>query len=157
MPSTSAISDGMVVNVGDQTSVIPSANVVESSRPDIEQVKGSGTQRAMINVRGRFIPIIPSHASVGAVGATEAPDHGVSIVVETEGAGRAASSVDAIRDQRPPEIKRLEPHYRSVDGSAGATILGDGRVASIIDVDGSVARSSSASAAQAPTQAQEAA
>jgi two-component system chemotaxis sensor kinase CheA len=72
MPLTLAISDGMVVNVGDQTLVIPLANVVESLRPDIEQVKGLGTQRAMINVRGRFIPIIPLHASVGAVGAKSA-------------------------------------------------------------------------------------
>lgn len=157
MPLTLAISDGMVVNVGDQTLVIPLASVVESLRPDIEQVKGLGTQRAMINVRGRFIPIIPLHASVGAVGATEAPDHGVLIVVETEGAGRAALLVDAIRDQRQVVIKSLDTHYRSVEGVAGATILGDGRVALIIDVDGLVARSLSACAAQAPTQAQEAA
>ena len=149
MPLTLAISDGMVVNVGDQTLVIPLASVVESLRPDIEHVKGLGTQRAMINVRGRFIPIIPLHAAVGAVGAAETPDRGVLIVVETEGAGRAALLVDAIRDQRQVVIKSLDTHYRSVEGVAGATILGDGRVALIIDVDGLVARSLSASAGQA--------
>ena len=148
MPLTLAISDGMVVNVGDQTLVIPLASVVESLRPDIEHVKGLGTQRAMINVRGRFIPIIPLHAAVGAVGAAETPDHGVLIVVETEGAGRAALLVDAIRDQRQVVIKSLDTHYRSVEGVAGATILGDGRVALIIDVDGLVARSLSAAPAQ---------
>ena len=149
MPLTLAISDGMVVNVGDQTLVIPLASVVESLRPDIEHVKGLGSQRAMINVRGRFIPIIPLHASVGAAGAAETPEQGVLIVVETEGAGRAALLVDAIRDQRQVVIKSLDTHYRSVEGVAGATILGDGRVALIIDVDGLVARSLSASASPA--------
>jgi hypothetical protein len=60
----------------------------------------------------------------------------VLIVVETEGAGRAALLVDSIVDQRQVVIKSLDTHYRSVEGVAGATILGDGRVALIVDVDG---------------------
>jgi len=141
LPLTLAISDGMVVNVGDQTLVVPLANVVESLRPDPREVKGLGASRAMINVRGRFIPVLPLYAAVGAIGAVERPEHGVLIVVETEGAGRAALLVDAICDQRQVVIKSLDTHYRSVEGVAGATILGDGRVALIIDVDGLVAQS----------------
>ena len=141
LPLTLAISDGMVVNVGDQTLVVPLANVVESLRPDPAEVKGLGAQRAMINVRGRFIPVVPLWAAVGASGAVERPEHGVLIVVETEGAGRAALLVDAICDQRQVVIKSLDTHYRSVEGVAGATILGDGRVALIVDVDGLVANS----------------
>lgn len=141
LPLTLAISDGMVVNVGDQTLVVPLANVVESLRPEPKEVQGLGAERAMINVRGRFIPVLPLHAAVGAVGAVERPDEGVLIVVETEGAGRAALLVDAIVDQRQVVIKSLDTHYRSVEGVAGATILGDGRVALIVDVDGLVARS----------------
>jgi two-component system chemotaxis sensor kinase CheA len=95
----------------------------------------------MINVRGRFIPVLPLYAAVGAIGAVERPEQGVLIVVETEGAGRAALLVDAICDQRQVVIKSLDTHYRSVEGVAGATILGDGRVALIIDVDGLVAQS----------------
>ena len=95
----------------------------------------------MINVRGRFIPVVPLWAAVGASGAVERPEHGVLIVVETEGAGRAALLVDAICDQRQVVIKSLDTHYRSVEGVAGATILGDGRVALIVDVDGLVANS----------------
>jgi two-component system chemotaxis sensor kinase CheA len=141
LPLTLAISDGMVVNVGDQTLVVPLANVVESLRPDPKEVKGLGAQRAMINVRGRFIPVLPLYAAVGAIGAVERPELGVLIVVETEGAGRAALLVDAICDQRQVVIKSLDTHYRSVEGVAGATILGDGRVALIVDVDGLVAHS----------------
>ena len=141
LPLTLAISDGMVVNVGDQTLVVPLANVVESLRPALNEIQGLGAQRAMINVRGRFIPVLPLHHAVGAIGAVEHPCEGVLIVVETEGAGRAALLVDAICDQRQVVIKSLDTHYRSVEGVAGATILGDGRVALIVDVDGLVARS----------------
>ncbi len=141
LPLTLAISDGMVVNVGDQTLVVPLANVVESLRPDPKEVQGLGANRAMINVRGRFIPVLPLHAAVGAAGAVDRPEQGVLIVVETEGAGRAALLVDAIVDQRQVVIKSLDTHYRAVEGVAGATILGDGRVALIVDVDGLVAQS----------------
>lgn len=141
LPLTLAISDGMVVNVGDQTLVVPLANVVESLRPEPDEVQGLGSSRSMINVRGRFIPVIPLSAAVGAAGAVTDAREGVLIVVETEGAGRAALLVDAICDQRQVVIKSLDTHYRSVEGVAGATILGDGRVALIVDVDGLVSRS----------------
>ncbi len=141
LPLTLAISDGMVVNVGDQTLVVPLANVVESLRPTQAEVQGLGAHRAMINVRGKFIPVLPLHAAVGAQGAIEQAHEGVLIVVETEGAGRAALLVDAICDQRQVVIKSLDTHYRSVEGVSGATILGDGMVALIVDVDSLVARS----------------
>lgn len=141
LPLTLAISDGMVVNVGDQTLVVPLANVVESLRPTQTEVQGLGAHRAMINVRGKFIPVLPLHAAVGAQGAIEQAHEGVLIVVETEGAGRAALLVDAICDQRQVVIKSLDTHYRSVEGVSGATILGDGMVALIVDVDSLVARS----------------
>ncbi|GEO01736.1 hypothetical protein NSE01_35680 [Novosphingobium sediminis] len=141
LPLTLAISDGMVVNVGDQTLVVPLANVVESLRPTRDEVQGLGAYRAMINVRGKFIPVLPLHAAVGAQGAIEHAHEGVLIVVETEGAGRAALLVDAICDQRQVVIKSLDTHYRSVEGVSGATILGDGMVALIVDVDSLVARS----------------
>jgi two-component system chemotaxis sensor kinase CheA len=140
LPLTLAISDGMVVNVGDQTLVVPLANVVESLRPEPNEVQALGANRCMINVRGRFIPVIPLAHAVGAEGAVEQAKDGVLIVVETEGAGRAALLVDAICDQRQVVIKSLDTHYRSVEGVAGATILGDGRVALIVDVDSLVSR-----------------
>ncbi|KPF90067.1 chemotaxis protein CheA [Novosphingobium sp. AAP83] len=154
LPLTLAISDGMVVNVGDQTLVVPLANVVESLRPEPHEVQGLGANRCMINVRGRFIPVIPLSASVGAIGAASHPQDGVLIVVETESAGRAALLVDAICDQRQVVIKSLDTHYRSVEGVAGATILGDGRVALIVDVDSLVSRSLASSQAASGTLAE---
>ena len=150
LPLTLAISDGMVVNVGDQTLVVPLANVVESLRPEPHEVQGLGANRCMINVRGRFIPVIPLCLAVGAQDAVVDPREGVLIVVETEGAGRAALMVDAICDQRQVVIKSLDTHYRSVEGVAGATILGDGRVALIVDVDSLVSRSLSSPGSVAP-------
>ena len=153
LPLTLAISDGMVVNVGDQTLVVPLANVVESLRPEPHEVQGLGASRSMINVRGRFIPVISLAHSVGAAQAVSDPREAVLIVVETEGAGRAALMVDAICDQRQVVIKSLDTHYRSVEGVAGATILGDGRVALIIDVDGLVSRSLSSASSAAMAEA----
>lgn len=154
LPLTLAISDGMVVNVGDQTLVVPLANVVESLRPEPHEVQGLGANRSMINVRGRFIPVISLAQSVGAAQAVSDPREAVLIVVETEGAGRAALMVDAICDQRQVVIKSLDTHYRSVEGVAGATILGDGRVALIVDVDSLVSRSLASAGNAAPNLAE---
>ncbi len=139
LPLTLAISDGMIVTVGDQTLVVPLAHVVESLRPDARDVQHLGVGRAMLNVRGRFIPILPLEGPVGARGAIADPTQAVLIVVDTEATGQAALLVDTICDQRQFVIKSLDAHYRPVEGVAGATILGNGRVALIIDVDGLVA------------------
>lgn len=139
LPLTLAISDGMIVTVGDQTLVVPLAHVVESLRPQGAEVARLGSHREMLNVRGQFIPILPIQDAVGARGAVTAPKDGVLIVVDTETAGQAALLVDEICDQRQFVIKSLDTHYRAINGVAGATILGDGRVALILDVDGLVA------------------
>ncbi|MFA5967783.1 MAG: chemotaxis protein CheA [Sphingomonas sp.] len=139
LPLTLAISDGMIVNVGNQTLVVPLAHVVESLRPEEQDVQHLGVGRSMLNVRGRFIPILPLDASVGASGAIKNPTEAVLIVVDTEATGQAALLVDTIVDQRQFVIKSLDTHYRAIEGVAGATILGNGRVALIVDVDGLVA------------------
>jgi two-component system chemotaxis sensor kinase CheA len=74
---------------------------------------------------------------------TEAADplSGVALLVESEGSIRSALLVDAIQGQRQVVIKSLEANYRHVHGIAAATILGDGRVALILDVDAVVAQS----------------
>lgn len=144
LPLTLAISDGMIVSVGDQTLVVPLAYVVESLRPRADEVAQMGASRQMLNVRGQFIPIVPLGGQVGAQGAQSDPTQAVLVIVDTETAGQAALLVDNIRDQRQFVIKSLDTHYRPVGGVAGATILGDGRVALIIDVDSVVADAVSA-------------
>ncbi|MEO0061619.1 MAG: hypothetical protein RLZZ08_179 [Pseudomonadota bacterium] len=157
LPLTLAISDGMIVQVGDQTLVIPLAHVVESLRPQPGEVQGLGAGCQMLNIRGRFIPILELHGAVGSAGAPPKAEGGVVIVVESEGSGRAALLVDSITDQRQFVIKSLDTHYRTVDGVAGATILGDGGVALILDVDGLVAAAIAKRPATAPVAMREAA
>ena len=153
LPLTLAISDGMIVQVGDQSLVIPLAHVIESLRPGRDDIKGLGTSRQMLNVRGAFVPVVSLGAMTGAQGMVSEPCKGVLVLVETESHGRAALMVDAITDQRQFVIKSLDAHYRSVDSVAGATILGNGKVALIVDVDFLVQSASGAaigSAAHAP-------
>ncbi|WP_067733999.1 chemotaxis protein CheA [Novosphingobium naphthalenivorans] len=139
LPLTLAISDGMIVDVGDQTLVVPLAHVVESLRPGEGDFHGLGSNAQMLNVRGRFIPIISLKTALGAPTGATNPQEGVLIVVDTESAGQAALLVDDICDQRQFVIKSLATNFRAVEGVAGATILGDGKVALIVDVDGLVA------------------
>ncbi|MFC3100679.1 chemotaxis protein CheA [Altererythrobacter lauratis] len=139
LPLTLAISDGMIVNVGDQTLVVPLTHVVESLRPAPGDVQGLGSSRQMLNVRGRFVPIVPVANHTGHRGEPIQPSEGVLIIVDTQALGQAALLVDEISDQRQFVIKSLESNFRAVEGVAGATILGDGRVALILDVDGLVA------------------
>jgi two-component system chemotaxis sensor kinase CheA len=135
LPLTLAILDGMIVAVGDQTYVIPLTHIVESLRPGADVVKKLGADQSMINIRGAWLPILPVANSLGIAGARTDPTQAVLIVVESAGAGQGVLMVDAILDQRQVVIKSLETNYGQVDDVAGATILGDGRVALILDVE----------------------
>lgn len=139
LPLTLAIADGMIVTVGDQTVVVPLTHVLESLRPEEADVKHIGTDLMVLNNRGRFLPVVRLDASVGALDAVRNANDAVLIVVDTESHGQAALMVDSIVDQRQFVIKSLEAHYQPVTGVAGATILGDGKVALILDVDALVA------------------
>jgi two-component system chemotaxis sensor kinase CheA len=135
LPLTLAISDGMIVQTGDLSLVIPLTHVIESLRPAPADLKGMGTTRRMLNVRGRFVPVLSLGDVTGAVGAIPDPCEGVLVLVDTESHGQAALLVDAITDQRQFVIKSLDANFRAVDGVAGATILGNGKVSLIVDVD----------------------
>jgi two-component system chemotaxis sensor kinase CheA len=134
LPLTLAILDGMIVSIGDQTYVIPLTHIIESLRPRPEDVKRIGARQPMINVRGSWLPVRSVGEALGIEGAHTDPSQSVLIVVESE-TGQAVLMIDEILDQRQVVIKSLETNYRQVDGVAGATILGDGRVALILDVE----------------------
>lgn len=139
LPLTLAIVDGMVVRVADQTYIIPLTHVIESLRPERGAVQQTGFGNRVLNVRGAFLPVLGIGQQLGVEDAITEPSEAVLIVVETESSGTAILMVDEIVDQRQVVIKSLETHYQQVDGVAGATILGDGRVALILDVEGMVA------------------
>jgi two-component system chemotaxis sensor kinase CheA len=139
LPLTLAVLDGMIVTVGDQTFVIPLTHIVESLRPGIDEVHVVGGQSPLLDVRGTYVPVHRVGEQLGVTGAIAQPEKAVLIVVESD-QGQAVLMVDSIQDQRQVVVKSLEANYRAIHGLAGATILGDGRVALILDVDALIGR-----------------
>jgi two-component system chemotaxis sensor kinase CheA len=139
LPLTLAILDGMIVSVGEQTYVIPLTHIVESLRPDPKDLRSMGPGASVLDVRGSYLPIQQVGRMLRVPGARTEPTEAVLVVVESD-AGRAILMVDDIQDQRQVVVKSLETNFSVVDGLAGATILGDGRVALILDVDSIIAR-----------------
>ncbi len=141
LPLTLAVLDGMVVTVAGQTLVVPLTAIVETLQPEAAAIHSFGANHRLISIRNSFCPLI----DVGRIlnfRATQAnPVEGVALLVESEGGGQRALMVDAIQGQRQVVIKSLEANYTHVPGIAAATILGDGRVALILDVDAVVAAS----------------
>ncbi|HYC73377.1 chemotaxis protein CheA [Brevundimonas sp.] len=139
LPLTLAVLDGMVVTAADQTLVAPLTAIVESLTPRAEDVHYVGGHDAVIRFRDQFVPLIDVGLVMGFRSAPAVPVSGVAVVIETEAGNRSALLVDAIQGQRQVVIKSLETNYQQVEGVAAATILGDGRVALILDVDAIVA------------------
>jgi two-component system chemotaxis sensor kinase CheA len=139
LPLTLAVLDGMVVSVADQTFVVPLTAIAETLRPRKNDVHGLGVETRVIADRGGFAPLIDIGRVLGVRDEPADPLASVALMVETEVSARCALLVDAIHDQRQVVIKSLEANYRQVPGIAAATILGDGRVALILDVDTIVA------------------
>lgn len=141
LPLTLAVLDGMVVTVAGQTLVVPLTAIVETLQPDAAAIHSFGATQRLISIRNSFCPLV----DVGRIlnfRATQAnPVEGVALLVESEGGGQRALMVDAIQGQRQVVIKSLEANYTHVPGIAAATILGDGRVALILDVDAVVSAS----------------
>ncbi len=135
LPLTLAILDGMVLQVADQTVVVPLTSIVETLKPSAEDIHTLVESGNMVFVRGEFVPII----DVGADLAYREPLKDfrgcVFLLTEKDDGTRTALAVDAIQDQRQVVIKGLEDNYGSVPGVAAATILGDGRIALILDTD----------------------
>jgi two-component system chemotaxis sensor kinase CheA len=141
LPLTLAVLDGMVVTSAEQTLVAPLSNIVESLTPKAEEVHYIGGQDAVIRIRDTFVPLIDVGRALGFRDTPLNAADSVAILVESEGGGKAALLVDAIQGQRQVVIKSLEANYQHVEGVAAATILGDGRVALILDVDALVTTS----------------
>lgn len=141
LPLTLAVLDGMVVTVAGQTLVVPLTAIVETLQPEASAIHSFGANHRLISIRNSFCPLV----DVGRIlnfRATQAnPVDGVALLVESEGGGQRALMVDAIQGQRQVVIKSLEANYTHVPGIAAATILGDGRVALILDVDAVVGAS----------------
>lgn len=141
LPLTLAILDGLSVSCGGQIYVIPLLAIVQSLRPapsDIRVVFGKGE---MLLLRDEILPLIRLHEVFGLADAVREPSQGIVVVIESDGR-RFGLLVDDVVGQFQVVIKNLERHFRRVMGFMGATILGDGRVGFILDVDDILRRSS---------------
>ncbi|MBX9615134.1 MAG: chemotaxis protein CheA [Caulobacteraceae bacterium] len=134
LPLTLAVLDGMVVTVGEQTLVVPITAIVETLQPKPGDIQALGPEGFVLSVRGVYVPMIDVAEAMGWTDSASTGT-GVTLLVESGVGGLAALTVDAIQGQRQVVIKSLELNYQQVDGIAAATILGDGRVALILDVD----------------------
>jgi two-component system chemotaxis sensor kinase CheA len=132
LPLTLAILDGLSVSVGDDKFIIPLNSIMESLQPTAESLKTVGGKN-LVQVRGDYIPIIPLFELFNLRAQVTEAEKGVLVLIDAEGE-KAALLVDALLDEHQVVIKSIETNYRKVEGTAGATILGDGRVALILDV-----------------------
>jgi two-component system, chemotaxis family, sensor kinase CheA len=135
LPLTLAVLDGIVVSADGQTYVIPLTAIVETVKHEASRIHYVGDHSFVLRVRDVMVPLIDVGAALGIRPPTLDLRQGVAIVIETASGSRSALLVDNIQDQRQVVIKSLETNYKRVDGIAAATILGDGRVAMILDVD----------------------
>ncbi|WP_377294133.1 chemotaxis protein CheA [Rhizobium sp. SG2393] len=141
LPLTLAVLDGMVVTVAGQTLVVPLTAIVETLQPEAAAIHSFGSNQRLISIRNSFCPLVDVGRILNFRYQQANPVEGVALLVESEGGGQRALMVDAIQGQRQVVIKSLEANYTHVPGIAAATILGDGRVALILDVDAIVAAS----------------
>jgi len=139
LPLTLAILDGMSVAVGGEVFILPLTAVVESLQPLAQNVRTIAGEARMLRVRDDYLPLLDLAAFYSLPQATRraAPGANAAMVVIVEADGqRLALEVDELLGQQQVVVKNLETNYRRVPGVSGATILGDGRVALIVDPNG---------------------
>jgi two-component system chemotaxis sensor kinase CheA len=134
LPLTLAVLDAMVVGVGEDRFVVPLTAILETFQPRAVRVHQLCDGVQVASIRGSYVPLVDVGVALGFRVHAPDPASAVALLVEAENGSRAALLVDVIYGQRQVVIKSLEANYRHVAGVAAATILGDGRVALILDI-----------------------
>jgi two-component system chemotaxis sensor kinase CheA len=135
LPLTLAILDGQLVRVGDHTYIIPLVSIVESLQVHNKNVNAIAGKAELYKLRDEYIPIVRLYEAFHIEPDSRSLENGLLVVVEGDGQ-KAGLLVDDLLAQQQVVIKSLETNFRRVDGLSGATILGDGTVALILDVAG---------------------
>jgi two-component system chemotaxis sensor kinase CheA len=140
LPLTLAILDGQLARVGSEVYVVPIVSIVETIQVRQEQVNSIASRAQVFRLRDDYLPIVRLYDLFGIE-----PEHtdlldGLLMIVEADGK-RVGLFVDELMSQQQVVIKSLETNFRPVTGLAGATMLGDGRVALILDIPGVITRS----------------
>jgi two-component system chemotaxis sensor kinase CheA len=139
LPLTLAIMDGMSVGVGNEVYILPLSSVVESFLVKAEAVGTVGQGSQLVKVREEYMPVIELEKVFQVPRFDQEKANSIMVVVEAEGS-RAALLVDELLGQQQVVVKNLESNYRKVPNVSGATILGDGKVALILDTAGLIRR-----------------
>ncbi len=138
LPLTLAILDGMIVRLAGQRFVLPLAHVLETVQPEPGQVKRTSPDSEVIDMRGEYVPVKRATEIFGLNDDRPIEDSLV-VIVESEGSGKVGLVVDTIDDRREVVIKSLDQNLHPIRGLGGATILGDGSIALILDIEALVA------------------
>jgi two-component system chemotaxis sensor kinase CheA len=146
LPLTLAIVDGQSVAVGNETYIIPLISIVESMRLKESSISRLSGRSEVFSFRGDYLPIIRLHELFGVEPRTRSLHEGLVVIAEGDGR-RIGLFVDDLLGQQQVVIKSLETNYGRVEGVSGATILGDGAVALILDVTGLIQAASMRAAA----------
>lgn len=133
LPLTLAILDGMSLKLGDEIYILPLNYVVESLQPSMDDVKDINGKGQVVKVRDEYLPLIPLYRIFDLVPIHRLPSEGIVVIVEVDGK-KAALFVDDLVGQQQVVVKNIESNYKKVPCISGATILGDGGVALILDV-----------------------
>jgi two-component system, chemotaxis family, sensor kinase CheA len=133
LPLTLAVLEGMLVEFGGEMMVLPLSVILETLRPASATIHSIGRTGRVVANRGELIPIIDLAEVFGIARPGDTGERNVLLLVECEAGRRAALAVDIIHDQRQVVIKSLEENYGAIPGISAATILGDGRIALIVD------------------------
>jgi len=137
LPLTLAILDGQLVRVGSHTYIFPLVSIVESLQSKDERVSRVAGGCDVFKLRDEYVPIIRLHELFNISADAKSLDDALVVVVEYEGE-KVGVVVDDLQAQQQVVIKSLEQNYQRVEGVSGATILGDGTVALILDIPGLV-------------------
>jgi two-component system, chemotaxis family, sensor kinase CheA len=140
LPLTLAIMDGMSVGIGNEVYLLPLSSVIESFQVDENAVNTVGQGSQLVKVREEYMPVIEMEKLFQVPRFNSEKCNGIMVVIEADGS-RVALLVDELLGQQQVVVKNLESNYRKVPNVSGATILGDGKVALILDTAALVRRS----------------
>ena len=135
LPLTLAILDGQLVRVGKESYILSLVSIVETIQVCADKVNQIAGESELFKLRDEYLPIVRLHELFGIEADSTRIDDGLLVVVEANGQ-RVGVFVDDLQEQQQVVIKSLEANYRQMQGISGATILGDGTVALILDVPG---------------------
>ena len=135
LPLTLAVMDGLVIKIGPETYVLPLSNIVECLRPPHSDVHNLLGSRGMLQLRGDLVPLVDLRELLDIESATTNFDERVVIIVDAGDSSQFGCIVDELCGHQQVVVKSMEESYGVVPGVAGATILGNGRVALILDAE----------------------